>query len=844
LSTLLATIIRIDVDRQDPDRNYAIPKDNPFVNRPEARGEIWAYGLRNPWKMSFDRKSGDLWVGDVGWELWELIYRVRKGENYGWSLMEGQQAVHTERERGPTPIVPPTVEIPHTDGASVTGGFVYRGKKFPELVGTYIFGDWETRWIWGVTVDGDKIGKRRDIVQPTVRIVGFAEDNSGELLLLDYDDGTILELERIDQSNENHKFPRRLSETGLFESVADHQVAPGVIPFSINASQWTDHATAERFIAIPGTESIKVHEKPHKVTGSMFNRAMDFPANSVLMKTFSLEMERGRPQSRRRLETQLLHFDGQFWRGYSYEWNDEQTDAVLVGRAGKTSTFNVKDRRAPGGKRSQPWRFPSRTDCIRCHNPWAEHTLAFNLPQINKDHNYGGASDNQIRAFRHIGLLVDVIKQADPDNPFADPNKRKDPAQLPRLADPFDDVGDDPLDNRGLLDKRARSYLHVNCAHCHRFNGGGASYINLQFDLPIGKTGALGVRPTQGTFGIHDAEILAQGDPYRSALYFRMAKLGSGRMPHIGSKMVDQPGLKLIHEWIRQLPVRVDDVVLIDQLIGLDEPAILDRERKGRQRTEWRIAKRIATAAGRDKPNDDDRAKAKQQADQEAANRAAQRKKDRQKLIDDLLSTTSRSMQLARALRQERLPKSIQPLTIAAAARSSQAQVRDLFEPFLPDNQRSRRLGDVVQPKEILSLEGDALRGKQLFTVTAGVQCKNCHSIGGLGVSIGPELSQIGKKYNRAELLESILEPSKRIDPKYVTYLVETVEGRVLTGLLVKKDARELVLKDAQDKLIRIPSEKIEQLVSQRRSLMPELLLRDMTAQQVADLLAYLSSLK
>ena len=105
-------------------------------------------------------------------------------------------------------------------------------------------------------------------------------------------------------------------------------------------------------------------------------------------------------------------------------------------------------------------------------------------------------------------------------------------------------------------------------------------------------------------------------------------------------------------------------------------------------------------------------------------------------------------------------------------------------------------------------------------------------------------MTTIGQKYNRAQLLESILEPSKLIDPKYVTYLVETDDGRLLTGLLVKKDEKEVVLKDARNKLTRISSVQIEQLVPQRLSLMPELLLRDMTAQQVADLLAYLSSLK
>ena len=94
MTTLLAKVLRIDVRREENGKPYAIPADNPFVNLAGARGETWSYGMRNPWKMSFDRKTGDLWVGDVGWELWELVYRVRKGDNYGWSIVEGSQPVH------------------------------------------------------------------------------------------------------------------------------------------------------------------------------------------------------------------------------------------------------------------------------------------------------------------------------------------------------------------------------------------------------------------------------------------------------------------------------------------------------------------------------------------------------------------------------------------------------------------------------------------------------------------------------------------------------------------------------------------------------------------------------
>src|SRR6185436_12343438 len=159
------------------------------------------------------------------------------------------------------------------------------------------------------------------------------------------------------------------------------------------------------------------------------------------------------------------------------------------------------------------------------------------------------------------------------------------PEALPRLTPPFDAARD--------VNDRARSYLHVNCGHCHRFNGGGSSYFFLQHDLPLRDVKALGVRPTQGTFGIHDAQLLAPGDPYRSVLYFRLSKTGPGHMPHLGAKIVDERALPLIHEWIRQLPVRLDDAANVDRLIALDEPQVLARETQERPRTQRQIARRL-----------------------------------------------------------------------------------------------------------------------------------------------------------------------------------------------------------------------------------------------------------
>ncbi len=836
VSNVLCAILRIDVDHEQDGRPYTIPSDNPFVSLKGARGEIWAYGLRNPWKMSFDRKKGDLWVGDVGWELWEMVYHVHKADNYGWSLYEGNQPVHTERPRGPTPIVAPTLEIPHTEGASVTGGFVYRGKKFPKLLGTYVFGDWETRRIWGVTVDGENLGPRVEIMDPTVRIVDFAEDNDGELYLLDYDDGTIHAVVENNVSAVTERFPQRLSETGIFESVAMQIPAGGVLPYLVNAEQWSDGAFAERFVGVPETGAIRLYPEPKQIPGSMFTRAIEFPRDSVLAKTLSLEVERGKPASRRRVETQVLHYDGRDWRGYTYEWNDEQTDAVLVDREGKSRAFNTVENKDSGPvSGQQTWRYASRTECLRCHNPWSDNALGFSVPQLNRNQDFAGTIDNQIRAFRHIDLLEDVGADGVPAGAPGSRRPAKSPEELPRYVDPHDSAAD--------ISQRARVYLHVNCAHCHRMGGGGSAYVRLPYDESLQDTKALGARPTQGTFGIHDPKIIAPGDPLHSVLYFRMAKLGPGHMPHIGSAIVDQRGLEVVHDWIRQLGPRLDEQFLVDKLVRLDEVPALARDEQETPRLQTQQAKRVAVENSRAQPNAEDEKEAQKRAAEELARRKEKRDGDRSQLLDELLGNSSRAALLSRAWQQGRLPESIKKAILTAAVRHDSV-VRDLFETFLPESERVKRLGDSIKPAELLKLTGDIERGRQIFHKTAGVQCRSCHRIAGDGTELGPDLSQIGKKYDRAKLLENLLEPSKNIDPQFVTWLVETNSGKVVSGLLVRKDETEIVIKDAQNKPHRFAMSEVEGAFPQQKSLMPDLLLREMTAQQVADLLAYMASLK
>jgi putative heme-binding domain-containing protein len=315
-------------------------------------------------------------------------------------------------------------------------------------------------------------------------------------------------------------------------------------------------------------------------------------------------------------------------------------------------------------------------------------------------------------------------------------------------------------------------------------------------------------------------------------------------MPHIGSEIVDDRGLQLIHDWIRQLPMRKDERVLLDKLRALDELNSLASEKTELERELARLALEVAKENGREFVIDADREKAKTRQKALADARAGTRASARRDTIQQLLASTSGALLLAHELDAGRLPESIRPQLLQSVAALNDTVVLDLFERYLPEDKRLKRLGTVIKPDKILALKGDAARGKLLFFKSATLQCINCHRVNGTGSTLGPDLTQIAKKYSRAQILESILEPSKSIDPKYVKYLVELTDGKVQDGLLAEKNDREVVLKTLGDKEIRIPAAKILGLHPQKDSIMPELLLRDLTAEQAADLLEFLASLK
>jgi glucose/arabinose dehydrogenase len=186
--TLLGTILRIDVSDSSEQKKYGIPPDNPFAGLKYEKNEIWAYGLRNPWRFSFDEETGLLWVGDVGQNKFEEIDIVEKGGNYGWNVLEGfhchpDSTSSCDSEEFEAPIV----EYDRDEGCSVTGGYVYRGSIFNFLYGSYIYGDFCSGLIWALNYDGTKIVDVTILVDSDLIISSFGEDEEGELYILSFD---------------------------------------------------------------------------------------------------------------------------------------------------------------------------------------------------------------------------------------------------------------------------------------------------------------------------------------------------------------------------------------------------------------------------------------------------------------------------------------------------------------------------------------------------------------------------------------------------------------------------------------------------------------------------------
>ncbi len=777
IGDLLSSILRIDVDHESVSASgetlpYRIPSDNPFVSLPKARGEVFAYGFRNPWRMSFDSETGHLWVGDVGWEAYEMVYRVVSGGNYGWSITEGPGSVVPAQKMGPTPTLPPDIALSHADAASVTGGRVYRGHQHASLRGSYVFGDWITRRFWAANFDEKSVLSVKEIAYGEVKPIAFGVDSRDELLILEYIEwnqaGGIYRLVEnpAAASFVPGAFPTKLSETGLFRDVQTMVPNEGVLPYRIHSTMWMEGADADFHVAVPGAEKIEFYQSG-KPTFDWFQSKVRFPRDTVLVKTYRM----GEGPDQQRIETQLSHYAGpNDWRFYSYRWLPNQTDAILVEAEGRSETVRIpiQGQKQPLDYEEVRWNFAARSECRICHTPWSGDAMGFLEQQLRNPNDQEDAwGELQRKGFVSF-----------PDN--------EKPMESERMV-PMAGM----QEKHASVDRRARSYLHSNCAHCHQFGGAGSAEFDIRFEKSIEETKCIDGRPIKGSFQIDHAKLISPGDPFRSMLYYRMAKSGSGRMPHIGSERVDTAGASLIRHWIQSMP---------------QDPA-------------QRKAMDTITSPSSNVSDD-----------------------DRKNATIALLATQEGSQRIANALAEDAIP-SFFISQVFAIANNAPESSREFIEPFLPASMRIARLGNTFDRSRILSGEGDSERGRAL--VLAGTaQCIQCHQVGDQGKAVGPKLEGLATKYKtKQEMLEHLLQPSKTIAPEYRSISVLTVDGESLIGRLVRRSTAQLTLMLADGSQRELDLEEIEFEKENELSLMPSGLLSTLTEQQARDLLAFLMQL-
>jgi uncharacterized repeat protein (TIGR03806 family) len=513
LTTLLGKMLRIDVDGAAP---YTIPPTNPFAQNAvcpasgsRASGEcpeIYAYGFRNPWRWSFDRSNGELWLADVGQNMWEEVNQVTLGGNYGWRCREGAHDFNSGGTTGCNAggLIDPVAEYDHTLGISVTGGYVYRGTQSTNLAGRYLFGDFGSGRIWAwIPESAPQPREPTELLDSGLNISSFGQANDGELYVVNYG-GTLHHIQFVSGAPSG-AVPTKLSDTGCVDPADPQQPAAGLIPYAINAPFWSDGATKDRWLALPDSQGIAV------ATDGDFQ----FPNRSVLMKTFRL--------GARLIETRLLmrHPDGN-WGGFTYEWNAQQTDATLLTGGAVRDLGN-----------GQSWIFPSEAQCVECHTQAAGRALGLETAQLNRDFTYPQTSRtaNELATLNHISLLTPAIT---------------DPTTQPAMPD--------PSDTNATLADRARAYLHTNCSQCHRPNGPTPSNMDLRYTAALVSTNACNAMPQAGDLGLGaNARLIAPGSAANSIVVNRTNRRDGNAMPPLGSVQVDTAGVALLTQWINSL---------------------------------------------------------------------------------------------------------------------------------------------------------------------------------------------------------------------------------------------------------------------------------------------------
>ena len=516
----------------DLNQNYYIPNDNPWVSETgDWLEEFFIIGLRSPYTVYYDSINDEVWVADVGESSREEISVMVKGGNGQWPYMEG--TIEGPKEK-PDSIfghaTPPIYEYDRSKGRAIIGGFLYRGELFPELNEKFIFGDYSSQDVWAldpVTKEVQGLTNTSSSGEGDLGFVSFSTDSFGQIYLVKIQSpsknaGLILKL-LPDETTVSA--PLKLSELGAFKDLVSLEPIDGFIPYALNSELYSDNAIKQRWIAIPNDGS---YDSPAEQV--MFSKEDNwhYPPGTVFIKHFELPISDLDPTLRKRVETRFLIIseDDKSY-GLTYKWNEDETDAELLYSSDeKAFTISTNEN----ATRIQKWKFPSRTQCLTCHNANAGIALGPKSHSLNNEIIYPGLeiARNQIEAWNHLNIFSPALSNEEIGS------------LLKSVS--FDDINSNN-------ETKVRSYMDANCSFCHRPGGVEEANFDARFVIPL-ETQNIINSPTISRNSAQDNSIIFPGDTSTSELFQRIHKIGENQMPPLGRNSVDKEFLRTLKDWI------------------------------------------------------------------------------------------------------------------------------------------------------------------------------------------------------------------------------------------------------------------------------------------------------
>ena len=521
-------------------QGYGIPNDNPWLSPGGTQlEEYYAVGLRSPHSAHYDPPTGDIWIGDVGQTSWEELNRVVKGSNCQWAYKEGPEQSDSRTDPNTLADIEttPVHYYDHSEGSAIIGGMRYRGTRWASFLGgKVIFGDHGRGRIWsaelppggGAPVVTEMYSSFRTGTKKG--LANFSTDSAGEIYMMDLGgsnspDGRIMKLAEPAVSAEP---PQLLSQTGIFSDLATLEPAPGVIPYDVPNALWSDGAHKRRWIIVPNDGSF--NSAAEDIVFSA-NGNWVFPAGTVLVKHFDAPTDANNSSAVKRLETRfLICTAGGGKYGVTYKWNAAGTDAELMdGGLNETYDFNTGS-----GMEQRNWSYPSRGDCMVCHNDVAGQALGVRTAHLNSNAYYPstGRLANQLATFNALGMFDVTLTD-------------------PQMEDFIEARALD--DETAPLEHRIRSYLDTNCSHCHQPGAQGEGF-DARLATSLVEQNLINGIPTRYEELGAAGRYIKPGDLSLSAVYVRAAAVGNGdAMPPLAKNLAHAQGVAALQTYIQGL---------------------------------------------------------------------------------------------------------------------------------------------------------------------------------------------------------------------------------------------------------------------------------------------------